>query len=363
MKEIHVDSLKVGDTLAGDICCEYSYRNLLSRGTVITREHIEKLRQFNVRGFCVVLDEQEAAGLRFDLLDQVTDEKVKRAYLDTFVVGKSIYENMARGNPINIRLASEAVELLVEQMLQNSSLLMQLATVRVVDDYTFSHMVNVALYAAAFGRSLKLSESDIRDLCLAGLLHDVGKAKLPQEILQKPSDLTEAEFTEMKRHTEYAYAELGRYPELNERVRQAALQHHERGDGSGYPRGLKKEQTSMFGRIIAIVDVYDALTSDRCYRGRFLPHETAEILMGDCSLNRLDPELVRVFLKHIALYPPGVEVVLSDGRRARVKRLHTDFPLRPVLDILGRDDTGNWVPLHEEDLMKHPTLFISRVLA
>lgn len=361
MKEVQCNQLKIGDVLAHDIYTDYAYTTLLTKGTVITKEHLQKLLEFNAKGYCMVLEAEDTAGLRFEILDKVADQQIKRAYLDTFIVGKGIFDNMARGNPINVKLVCEVVNVLVDQMLRSDTLLLQLAAVRLVDDYTFSHMVNSALYAAAFGRCLGLSTSDIRDLCLAGLLHDVGKAKVSHEILRKPGELNCDEYGEIKKHPEYAYAELCKYPELNERVRQSALQHHERGDGSGYPRGLRQEHWSLFARIIAIVDVYDALTSDRCYRGRVQPHESADILMGDCAANRLDAELVRVFLKHIARYPLGAEVVLSDGRCARIICIHPEFPLRPVLEILEHNEPGSG-GVGKVDLMMQPSLFIASVL-
>jgi len=162
----------------------------------------------------------------------------------------------------------------------------------------------------------------------------------------------------IKSHPQLGYDELSKYAELNVRVRQAVLQHHERGDGSGYPNGLKKGDISLFSRIIAIVDIYDALTSDSCYRSRVLPHESADVLMGDCTLNRLDLELVKVFLKHIAIYPVGIDVMLSNARKGQVRRVSPDFPLRPVIALYSQNEN-----LTEElDLLRSPTVFVTRVL-
>jgi HD-GYP domain-containing protein (c-di-GMP phosphodiesterase class II) len=353
--------LQPGDTLATSIYCEYSYKLLLPKGTVITREHLRQLARLQARGYRLVFAPQGVEGIRLDLLSRV-DERTKRAYLDTFVAAKSIFENMQRGNPINIRLACEAVEVLVEEIMQRNEVLLQLASIRLIDDYTFSHMVNVAVYVASFGKCLNYSAGDIRDLCLAGLLHDLGKARLPACVLNKPGELTEEENSLVRQHPEYGYFELLKISGINERVRQAVLQHHERGDGSGYPGGLRQGEISRFARIIAIADVYDALTSDRCYRGRVLPHEGAEVLMGDSAQNRLDIELVKIFLNNIVLYPLGAEVILSDGRQARVVRVHQGFPLRPVLEVLEHGGSGVSVPPGVLDLLEHPTLFITKII-
>lgn len=362
MREIAIGSLKVGDTLPSAIYCKHAYNMLLAKGTVLTEELLERIKIMYPQGTCLLLDDNDASGLRMELLAQVINPRVKKAYLDTFIVGKSIFESMMQGNPLNIQLACEAVNLLVGQILENEMVLLQIAAIKVIDDYTFSHMVNCALYAAAFGKSLGLSAEETNDICLAGLLHDIGKAKIPLTILRKPGELTRDEFAEMQRHSELGYDALTKFPEMNERVRQAVLQHHERCDGSGYPRKLRRSQISLFSRIIAIVDIYDALTSNRCYRGRILPHESVEILMSDCSLNRLDLELVRIFLKKIALYPVGLEVMLDNGERARVSKLNEDFPLRPVLEIMKLDHDGIWQSAGELNLLDHPTLFIAQVL-
>lgn len=360
MREIGVEGLKTGDTLASSIRCSFSYKLLLPRGTVITEEHLQRLGSLKAQGHCLVLEPSDMEGIRLDLLDRV-DQKVKRAYLAAYLVGKSIFENLQRGIPFNIALASEAVDVLVGEIMQRGEMLLQLAANRLIDDYTFSHMVNVAVYTASYGKSQNYGMGDISDLCLAGLLHDVGKARLPAEVLNKQDELTAEELTLIRGHPEYGYLELLKIREINERVRQGVLQHHERGDGSGYPKGLRLKEISRFARVIAIADVYDALTSDRCYRNRVLPHEGVEVLIAESALDMLDLEMVRVFLSSIAIYPVGTEVVLSDGRHARVIRIN-GFPLRPVLELLDGNDSGDWTPAGTLHLLEHPTLFIAKVI-
>jgi putative nucleotidyltransferase with HDIG domain len=299
LKEIKVNSLKVGDILAGSIYCDHSHKLFLNKGTVITAEHLIKLKKHSYYGVCLILDGEAVSGIRLDLLNQLGNDKIKRAYLEMFIVSKSIFENLEKGNPINIELAMEAVDIVVEQIMDSNNIMLQLAAVHLVDDYTLSHMINVALYSGALAKCLNYSVQEIKDICFAGLLHDVGKAKIPREILRKPDKLTPEELLITQKHAEQGYEILCREECVNECVRMVALQHHERGDGSGYPYGLQGQEIEMFSQLIAITDVYDALTSDRCYRGRVLPHESAEILMADCTLNKLDIELVKTFLKYI----------------------------------------------------------------
>lgn len=362
MKKVSVENLEIGDTVVSSVYCNNTGKLLLKEGTQITGDDLFQLRKSQISGHCEILDDVDMEGIRIEILDRVANKKVRKAYIDTFVVGKSIYDNLSRGNPINVKMACEAVDMLVTEIMLRDNVLLQLATMRLIDDYTFSHMVNVALYAATFAKCMNFSQDDIRDLALAGLLHDVGKARLPREILRKPGELNDKEFEVAKQHTGYGYELLLQEPGINERVRQAALQHHERGDGSGYPLGLKSEQIATFSKIISIVDVYDALTSDRCYRTRILPHESAGILLGDCTSRKLDPELVRIFLKYIVLYPVGTEVVLNTGERARVVEVHSDHPLRPVLEILRSDRLGNISVAGIMDLLANPSVYIAQIL-
>lgn len=239
-KKIRTCDLQIGDVLASAIYCNFSYKLLLPKGTVINRKHLEKLKELNHHDSRMVLASADTDGICIDPLNKVTDSKVKKAYIDTFVVGKAIYENLAQGNPLNIRLACEVVDVLADQILRSETLLLQLTAVRLIDDYTFSHMLNCTLYAAAMGHCLKKAPEKIRDICLAGLLHDVGKAKIPEEILRKCGELSREEFLTIKSHPQLGYEELSKYAELNARVKQAVLQHHERGGGSAIQTGLKK---------------------------------------------------------------------------------------------------------------------------
>ena len=360
MREINIEGLKVGEVLGSTIYCNYSYKILLPRGTIITEEHIKQIKRFDGELSCMVLEPSDTDGIRLDVLSQF-DEQVQKAYLDTFITSKSIFNNISCGNPINFKLANETVDVIIKEIVSSSNLLLQLSAIKIIDDYTLSHMVNVAVYAGSMAKYLNFSTEDIRDITLAGLLHDAGKAKLPIDILVKPDKLTENEYEIIKKHSEYGYLELKKVVELSERVRQVALQHHERGDGSGYPNGLKQKEISLFARIIAIVDVYDALTSDRCYRKRVLPHESVEVIMGDCAFGKLDVELVKIFLRNIALYPLGSEVVLNNGKNARVVHINPHFPLRPVLDILECGAEGKVLVSGTIDLLNEPTVFITKV--
>lgn len=360
MRKVSINELRAGEILASPIYSDSTFTLLLGKDTRITPEHLNHLQKNCDGGFCFVREPVTTREIRTDLLSRIEDEKAKEAYLDTFIITKSIYENLSQGNPLNVSLACEAADILAGQILLNSSALLQLTAMKAVDDYTFSHMINVAVYAASLARFMNFSIQDLRDICLAGLLHDVGKANIPKEILLKPGRLSPEEFSVVKKHAEFGYVKLKQL-DVKERVREVAMQHHERGDGSGYPHGRILRDISLFSRIIAIADVYDALSSDRCYKGRILPDECAEILMADCAVSKLDIDLVRLFLQNILTFPLGAEVELSNGQHARISKLQPGLPLRPVLDVVERKNGGNIPVTGRINLSDHPTLFITKI--
>ncbi len=363
MQIVDVSRLKEGMTLAAPVYCNYSYKVLLPKGTTLNSTHLEKLNKFKAKGYCIIQDSNNSDEINMDILEKVSNTKVRETFLNTYLAGKNLYEDVAQGKYIDINQAREAANDLTEQLTCNSNLLAQLATIKIVDEYSFSHMINVAIYAGCFARALNFTHDQVKDICLAGLLHDIGKAKIPQSILKKPGKLTEEEFKIIKKHPEYGYEELIEIQEINEDIQQGVLQHHERINGEGYPYGLKEKEINLISRIISIVDVYDALTSNRCYRKGLLPHEAAETLMGGSSINDFDLELTRIFVKSITLYPIGTEVMLNTGQQAKVIEVPQSFPLRPKIEII---EPGNMIsdrPSPKLDLLKERTVFITKIIA
>lgn len=203
---------------------------------------------------------------------------------EEFHLAKTIYSNASKlmqdmmsdvrmGKPVVLEQCVPMVNNIVDSMLRMPSALLPLAQVKRHDEYTFQHSVSVAALSVAFGRVLELPHEEIRDLSLGGFLHDVGKAKTPAHILNKPGKLTNEEFAIMRQHANHTSEILSCLQEGHSTAFNAASQHHERYDGSGYPHGIKGEQISLHGQMIAIVDVYDAITSVRVYHKPIPPTE------------------------------------------------------------------------------------------
>lgn len=198
------------------------------------------------------------------------------------------------------------------------------------DEYTFRHTVCVGIIATLIGKWLNLSPIDLYDLSLGATLHDIGKARIPSHILNKPGRLTQEEYREMKRHTIYGYKLLQNIPELNERVAMIALQHHEREDGGGYPFSLRGEKIEKLAKIVAIADVYHAMSSSRVYH-QAEPFHIVITQMQNDVFGKFDPSIMLVFLYRIMNSLVGQRVLLSSGEEGTIIMVDPYEPLRALV--------------------------------
>lgn len=268
----------------------------------------------------------------------------KRSPLEEFEHAKSLYANANKlmqdmmrdvrlGKQIELEQCSPMVDSIVDSMFSSPSALLPLAQMKSRDEYTFQHSVSVAALAVAFGRVLDMPRVEIKELALGGFLHDVGKAKVPGYILNKPGKLDDAEFAVMKHHATNTAELLKDVSGLSEIAFNAASQHHERYDGSGYPRKLKGEEISLHGQALAIVDVYDAITSIRIYHKGMPPTEALRKLF-EWSSTHFNPRLVQAFIKGIGIYPAGSLVRMESEKLGIVREVVPDKLLQPVVQLI-----------------------------
>lgn len=208
------------------------------------------------------------------------------------------------------------------------------------DDSVYAHSLNVALIASMLGRWLKMPEKDLKILAAAALLHDIGKTKIPDEILNKPGRYSDEESVLARKHPAFGYLIFLSFQQLNPHIKNAALMHHERCDGSGYPQGLKGKDTDDFAQIIAIADVYDAMTAARSYRAPLCPYQVIEDFEND-GLQKYNPKFILTFLESIAYAHQNNRVVLTDGREANIIMLNRQFLSRPIVQV----DDGSCIDL------------------
>lgn len=207
-----------------------------------------------------------------------------------------------------------------------------LRRVRRYDDLTYIHSLNVAILCHEFANWMRMSEEEQDELTLAGLLHDVGKMGVPGKIIKKAGSLTDEEFAIIRQHPQKGYDLLKRHP-LDERIKKAALMHHERCDGSGYPNGLTEDEIDDFAKIVAIADYYDALTSARVYREPRCPFEVFRMFQKEEQ--KFDSTYLQIFMEGVASFYIGCQVVLSDNRTARIVDTNPTDQSNPIVKIDG----------------------------
>jgi len=225
---------------------------------------------------------------------------------------KSLMDEARLGASINTEQAKTTVKNCVSSILRNPDAMLWMTKMRDKDAYTSEHCLNVCILAIAFGRHLGLEEEALQNLGLCGLLHDVGKMRVPTEVVNKPSSLTDAEYTAMKAHAIHGRNLLMSSPGVPHSAVDVAYSHHERLDGGGYPRGLKASGISDNARIIAIVDAYDAMTAERCYAEAMPSTAALKEILG-CAGEQFDVRLAEQFIEMVGLYPPGSIVELVNG--------------------------------------------------
>ena len=248
-------------------------------------------------------------------------------------------------------LLDDTIELMQGSSMNTMDLFDMLHNMRQVDDTIYAHSLNVALLARVLGKWLRFSEQDIDTLTLAGLLHDIGKLRIPDTIMKKPGKLTPDEYTIIKMHPRIGYDTIAN-SSLDLRIKQSILMHHERCDGSGYPFGFLQQDISKFAMVISIVDVYDAMTAARSYRGPLCPFTVIQQFEED-GLQKYYPQYILTFLEHIAATYQNNRVLLSNAKHATIIMLNPQRLSKPIVQL----EDGNFL-----DLSKQVELSISAII-
>lgn len=263
----------------------------------------------------------------------------------------SINNIVELNSPINTdELLDNTKDLIMQAKSTSFSTMDMLHNMRMYDDLTYAHCMNVALICNVFAGWLKMSEEDTDLLTLCGLLHDIGKLKIPDTIIKKPSKLTNDEYSLVKTHTVEGYKIL-KAKNVNPRIFNSALMHHEKCDGSGYPLSLTAEKIDKFAKIVAIVDVYDAMTSARVYRGPLCPFKVIELYENE-GLQKYDTFFIMTFLENVGLTYLHYKVRLSDGREGKIVFINKNNPSKPIVQCGDTMvDLSSEKDLHIEEIL------------
>lgn len=225
----------------------------------------------------------------------------------------SMFQEARMGKAVDTGGAKRLVEEITDSVARNPGALISLARLKTVDDYTYMHSVAVCAMMVALAKQLGLDAEQTRSAGLSGLMHDLGKAMMPMDVLNKPGKLTDAEFSIIKTHPQEGHRLLLTGSELDPMVLDVCLHHHEKTDGSGYPKGLKGDEISLFAKMGAVCDVYDAITSNRPYKSGWDPAESLR-KMAEWANGHFDGKVFQAFVKSLGIYPIGSLVRLTSGR-------------------------------------------------
>ncbi len=335
MRAISLQAAEPGLVLAADVWVDG--RLLLRAGNRLTERQIERLGELGVRTLYVHQPMEKGAGEpRRDEPAPETLPLTERTYRDARRALEGFLERARRGLVTDIGRLRAAVFAIVEDVLSNPDVLPHLERIRALEDYVFDHSIAVCAGSVFLGVHVGLSMPELRVVAMGAALHDVGHVALPEPVWLKPGQLTQSEYGLIQRHTQTGYEMIRRTGPCDLRCAHIAYQHHERWDGAGYPRGLARERIHLFARIVALVDVFEALTAPRPHRPAWDIHEAIRFVEAQ-SGKAFEPRLVRTFLARVAPYPVGSVVRLNTGEPAQVVRLVPGAPSRPVVRRLDGD--------------------------
>ena len=335
MRFVSIDRVKRGSYLAKPI-----YSNL---GTILVKEHVKLsegiLNRLKELGFVgLYIEDKISEGIE---IKDVIDEQLRIEAIITL-------ENIIKDNG-NFTEMQPIIENIVDSIIEKKDVLLHMHQLQNHHDYTYSHCINVGILSISMGVKMKYTRGELINLGTSGILHDIGKNSIPKEILDKPGKLTKEEYDCIKKHPEHGYNMIKEILEIDGNTKAGVLQHHERCDGTGYPFGLKRDEISSFGKIIAVADTYDAMTTDRVYRPAFSPFEVYEYLMGDGN-TKYEIDIIKKFGKCITIYPEGGLVELSDGTNAIVMKTNANNTLRPIVRNI---DTNEIIDLMNDSAYRH----------
>lgn len=355
IKRISTEQLRVGMYIA-ELSNSWIPDNNLRRHGIIKRDSaIEQIRRLGVAD--VYIDVSKGAdcaeGVALESVRETVNEELsniqRQSYSNEPVVAfdeerdiaeqlhhdalhlvGQVMEDVKMGNAVKVQPVEDMADSIAESIRRNQNALSCVSRMRDKDSYLMEHSFSVAVLMGILARTLGFNNDDLHEIVTGALLHDIGKIRIPNEILHKPDSLTPVEWEEMKRHVQYGEEALAQVEGVPKIIEEICSQHHERLDGTGYPRGLTKGAISIHGRMGAVVDVYDAITADRCYHQGMAPTTAMKKLL-EWSGNHLDKEIVYPFIACMSIYPAGSLVLLDNQKLAVVTEVNLRQQNQPVV--------------------------------
>ena len=349
LRHYFLEEIKPGMVLGADVVSARG-KIMLSANTILTDGMIQRLICWGFTSIVIIEDDAESPTLRNK---KRADRVVFNAQYDqTVTIVKKAFEHIRMFKEIPFEQIREVADDIVLALIGTPGALGYLHSLRSIDNYTFQHSVNVAIIVGVLCKWLGLGEEETKELVFAGLLHDVGKALVPPEILNKPGKLTPAEMGTMRRHATLGYEAARKASVLSKIVLDGIWQHHERLDGSGYPQSIRDAEISFSAKIVAIADIYDAMTSDRVYQNRLTPFAAIKTLFEN-MFDKLDAAICTVFLSNLKDYFVGTAVNLTDGRLGEI--IYMDGLAWDRITVKTTD--GECIDLHDKHTVQIDVFF------
>lgn len=340
MRLVSVDNLTSDMTLAFPIY--YKDALVINAGRANISKYIPNLINMGIQ--YVYIEDELSRGIEIpDAISEKTRYDCKNTLQKTM-------QDLIDSPDSKLYPLTNSIESVIDEVLENREIQVSLNDIGTLDEQTYIHSVNVSLYSLLIGRSLNYTRSKLQELAMGTILHDIGKTLIDPSIQFKNGKLNAKEYEQIKKHAEIGYYILSKIPDLSETARRIALNHHERMDGNGYPKNKIGDELHEYDCIAAIADVYDALTSNRCYKKKWSAINATKFLVEN-SGTMFSPELVQLFVKQIAVYPNGSMVLLSDNTIGIIKAQNRYVPLRPIVRVIY-DENGNKIKPYEVDLME-----------
>jgi len=344
MHILETEKLQIGMTLGENI-----YRNeqlVISEGVILNSRHIQMLKRMSIVQVKVL--EELSVKKEFPVKKEIS-EKYKSS-VESF---KKICYGVTIGNFVVYDEVKDCLDPLIQELETKPEMALKLWQIYAADFYTYEHSVKVCMLSILLAKWMNKPQVFIDEIGKVGLLHDIGKCNIPNEILNKPDVLTEEEFSVMKTHSTLGYVLLSSTKELGRDILKGVLHHHERFDGTGYPAKLSGKSIPEYARIVSVVDVFDAMTSNRIYREKMNPYKVFEI-MSDGSSGALDPDISNFFLDRIKRSYLGELVLLNSGEVAKIHNVESEMHHRPIIEL-----NGEIVDLKTNQTIEIKSLFIN----
>lgn len=318
-------------------------RELIAKGAYLDDFQIEYLQKKSIGGIYVSegepdpdeihsLEAQLPAYTR-ELIEKSRVEDKNKVTLNSEVikrVGEGVqflYDNVHSDN--FLETTNNVTGELIKAIESNNAVAVDINLIKVSDEYTFKHSVDVATMGMIIGRNYGLTDEEVHEIAISGLLHDLGKSEIPLEVLNKPGKLDDDEFALMKQHTLFGFKILKEKDAFNDDIMKGVLQHHEKMNGKGYPLGLNGDVIGKYAKILSVADIYDALVTERPYKKGFPKRDALEMILGMSV--ELDNKAIQSFMNSVIIFPVDSYVQLSNGELARVVENNPGYPMRPIV--------------------------------